>query len=131
MRSRWAGGVVLGIAALVAPPARGQDRPQVSVDVHLDEGPCAITDREGLLRVVRVELGPAVAAGEGGADGASTTRVTVTCEADLIRLRVDDPVTGMPARLSSPISRSGTRQSIFPVLRSWQLSRPQGGLMPG
>jgi hypothetical protein len=73
--------------------AQGQERPPVSLDLRLDEPGCGVTDREALLRVVRLELEGATVA-EATGDAVSATRVTVSCQGDLVALRVDDPITG-------------------------------------
>lgn len=77
------------LAALVATPAHAEDPPRVSV-----EADCSAVDREVLLRVVRVELGPAVVIDEPAVEAPGVTRVTATCDGNRVRLRVDDPITG-------------------------------------
>jgi hypothetical protein len=88
-------GCTLIVIASLSPAARAQtlERPPVSLDLRLDEPGCAVTDREALLRVVRLELEGATVA-EATGDASSATRVTVSCSGDLVALRVDDPLTG-------------------------------------
>lgn len=85
--------VASGVLALctAAPSARSEPPPSRHPRVMLQVNACARASEQDVRRIVGVELGALLTDDPSGID---VTRVTVTCEAGHVRLRVDDPITG-------------------------------------
>jgi hypothetical protein len=80
--------LIVGSATRTARSEPAQQRhPRVMLDVNA----CARASEQDVRRIVGVELGALLTDDLSGGD---VTRVTVTCEAGHVRLRVDDPITG-------------------------------------